>query len=53
MFAVEAGRAVTRTVAIGARNDAFAEVRSGLSEGTAVIAFPGDRIADGVAVTAQ
>ena len=37
----------------GARNDAFAEVRSGLSEGTAVIAFPGDRIADGVAVAAQ
>ena len=53
VFAVEAGRAVTRTVTIGARNDAFAEVRSGLSEGTAVIAFPGDRIADGVAVTAQ
>ena len=53
VFAVEAGRAATRTVTIGARNDAFAEVRSGLSEGTAVIAFPGDRIADGVAVTVQ
>jgi HlyD family secretion protein len=53
VFAVEAGRAVTRTVTLGARNDAFAEVRSGLSEGTAVIAFPGDRIADGVAVAAQ
>ncbi len=53
VFAVEAGRAATRTVTIGARNDAFAEVRSGLAEGAAVIAFPGDRIADGVAVVAQ
>ena len=53
VFAVDAGRAVTRTITIGARNDAFAEVRSGLSEGTAVSAFPGDRIADGVAVAAQ
>jgi HlyD family secretion protein len=53
VFAVDGGRAVSRTVTIGARNDAFAEVRSGLAEGAAVVAFPGDRIADGVAVSAR
>jgi HlyD family secretion protein len=53
VFAVEDGRTVSRTVSIGARNDAFAEVRSGLAEGAAVVAFPGDRVADGVAVSAR
>ena len=53
VFAVEDGRAVARDVSIGARNDAFAEVRSGLAEGAQVVAFPSDRIAAGVAVTPQ
>jgi HlyD family secretion protein len=53
VFAVEDGRAVPREIAIGARNEAFAEVRSGLAEGARVVAFPSDRIAAGVAVTAQ
>jgi HlyD family secretion protein len=53
VFAVDDGLAVGRAVTIGARNDRFAEVHSGLVEGTAVIVFPGDRVADGVRVTAQ
>jgi HlyD family secretion protein len=53
VFAVEDGRAAARPVTIGARNDTFAEVRSGLAEGARVVAFPSERIAEGVAVTAQ
>jgi HlyD family secretion protein len=53
VFAVEDGRAVARAITIGARNDAFAEVRSGLAEGAQVVAFPSDRVGDGLAVTAQ
>lgn len=53
VFAVEGGRAVTRPVEIGARNETFAEVRSGLADGAAVIAFPGEKVIDGVAVTPQ
>lgn len=53
VFAVEHDRAVARPVEIGARNETFAEVRSGLAEGAAVVAFPGDKVADGVAVVAQ
>jgi HlyD family secretion protein len=50
VFAVERGRAKAKAVSIGARNDRFAELRSGLAEGATVIAFPGDRISDGIVV---
>jgi len=53
VFTVENGRAVVRAVEVGLRNDAFAEVTSGLGEDAAVIAFPGEAVVDGVAVTAQ
>lgn len=53
VFAVEGGRAVTRPIEIGERNDTFAMVRSGLVEGAAVVAFPGEKVVDGVAVVAQ
>jgi HlyD family secretion protein len=53
VFAVEDGRAVARTIDIGERNDTFAEVRSGLAEGASVVAFPGEKVVDGVAVTPQ
>jgi HlyD family secretion protein len=38
------------SVEIGQRNAGFAEVLKGLSEGTAVILHPSDRIFDGVSV---
>jgi HlyD family secretion protein len=53
VFAVERGRAKARPVSIGARNDRFAELRSGLAEGATVVAFPGDRISDGIAVATR
>jgi HlyD family secretion protein len=53
VFAVERGRAKARPVSIGARNDRFAELRSGLAEGATVIAFPGDRISDGIVVASH
>jgi HlyD family secretion protein len=53
VFAVEDGRAVARPIDIGERNDTFAEVRSGLAEGASVVAFPGEKVVDGVAVTPQ
>lgn len=51
VFVVEAGRAVERRIEIGHRNPAAAEVVSGLEEGEAVIAYPSDRVRDGVRVT--
>ena len=53
VFAVEDGRAVARPVEVGARNDTFAEVRSGLADGASVVAFPGEKVADGVVIVAQ
>jgi hypothetical protein len=46
-------RTLARAVEVGLTNDAFAEVASGLGEGEAVIAFPGEAVVDGVAVAAQ
>jgi HlyD family secretion protein len=37
---------------IGERNDAFAQVLSGLESGDKVILHPSDRVADGVSVRA-
>jgi HlyD family secretion protein len=51
VFAAADGKAGLRTVELGERNADYAEVRSGLSEGDAVIVHPGDTIADGTAIT--
>lgn len=50
VFVVRDGRAVRTVVQVGQRNDAEAEVRSGLGAGTTVVAFPGGGLADGVRV---
>lgn len=49
-FAVDQGRARLRRIELGERNDSFAQVRSGLTAGDAVILHPGDTIADGTQV---
>lgn len=53
VFAVVDERAVLRRISIGHRNSREAEVLDGLGEGDAVILHPGDRIAEGVRVTAR
>jgi HlyD family secretion protein len=50
VFAVRDGKAAQVAVQIGQRNAIEAEVRSGLSEGDAVILHPGDTVDDGVSV---
>lgn len=50
VFAVVDGRARLRRVEIGARNEQFAEVRSGLEPGDRVVLWPSEHVADGVAV---
>lgn len=50
VFAIRDGRAVRTPIEIGQRSDTEAEVLNGLAPGVPVIAFPGDDIADGVAV---
>jgi HlyD family secretion protein len=52
VFVAEGGRARLRPIAIGERNDSFAEVREGLAAGDAVILHPSDRIEEGVAIVA-
>ncbi|MBR0857027.1 efflux RND transporter periplasmic adaptor subunit [Bradyrhizobium liaoningense] len=47
VFADENGRARAKPVQIGHRNNRFAEVVSGLTEGDQVVVHPSDRIADG------
>ncbi|MDA9479628.1 secretion protein HlyD [Bradyrhizobium sp. CCBAU 65884] len=47
VFADENGRARAKPVQIGHRNNRFAEVMSGLTEGDQVVVHPSDRIADG------
>jgi HlyD family secretion protein len=49
-FAVVDGRATRRTVAIGARSRTHAEVLSGLDEGSLVVLYPPDTLADDVRV---
>lgn len=51
VFRVEDGRARRRTVELGRRNDAAAEVRGGLEAGDQVILFPSDLVSDGVRVS--
>ncbi|MCL4766667.1 MAG: HlyD family efflux transporter periplasmic adaptor subunit [Hyphomicrobiaceae bacterium] len=50
VFAVRDGRAAVQQVAIGERNQSFAEVLEGLEAGDRVILHPSDRIAEGVRV---
>lgn len=47
VFVVEAGRAHLRSVALGHRNERFAEILSGLDEGDRVVVFPPEALEDG------
>jgi HlyD family secretion protein len=49
-FRIEDGRAVRRPVEVGRNNGRLAQVLSGLNAGDTVVAYPGDRVADGVPV---
>jgi HlyD family secretion protein len=53
VYRIENGRAVRRTVAIGNRTQTEAEVLEGLEEGDVVVAFPGERLSDGVRVRSR
>jgi HlyD family secretion protein len=53
VFAARGGRAALQPIVLGERNDSFAEVRSGLAAGDAVIVYPGDTVADGVAIATR
>jgi HlyD family secretion protein len=53
VFVVEGGIVQRRTVQIGHRNAASAEVVDGIREGERIILHPGDRIVDGVQVIAK
>lgn len=50
VYEVANGKAALTRVTIGLRNDEHAEVMDGLSEGTLVILYPSDNVADGTAV---
>ncbi len=49
-FVVNEGRARSRSVEIGQRNDAHAEVLGGVAEGDRVVVFPSDKLLDGAKV---
>jgi HlyD family secretion protein len=53
VYVAEGGRAKLRLVALGARNDEFAEVKSGLNDGEAVILHPSDTVQDGIRIVAS
>ncbi len=50
-FVVEGGRARLREVRIGHSSGSETEILEGVSPGTTVIVYPGDRVKDGVRVT--
>ncbi|MGL4397614.1 MAG: efflux RND transporter periplasmic adaptor subunit [Hyphomicrobium sp.] len=50
VFTAKNGRAAVRTIKIGQRNEAIAELLDGLAEGEHVIMHPNDQIADGVRI---
>jgi len=51
-YVVDGGRARKRTVEIGHSNGLAAEVLAGLNAGDRVVVYPGDKVADGVRVSA-
>jgi HlyD family secretion protein len=53
LFVVEDGRARQRTVQIGERGGARAQVLGGVSQGAVVVLFPSDRLSEGQRVRAQ
>ncbi|WNK01451.1 HlyD family efflux transporter periplasmic adaptor subunit [Thalassospiraceae bacterium LMO-JJ14] len=53
VFTEEDGRAVLRTVELGARNAEHAEVVSGLEAGARVILHPSDQVTDGARIEAR
>jgi HlyD family secretion protein len=53
VYRVEDGVARLRPVQVGRANAVETEVLGGLSEGDKVVAHPGDKVSDGVAVTAR
>ena len=50
VFVVEAGTAKLRTISIGERSDAYAEVTAGLEEAEVVVVHPADTVSDGTSV---
>lgn len=50
VFLVEDGRAKLRPLMLGQRGMGYAEVAKGLSEGDVVVAYPDDRLDDGVRI---
>lgn len=52
VFVEEDGRARSREVVVGQRNEGAAEILEGLSEGERVILFPPERVEDGASVRA-
>lgn len=52
LYVVEKGRARLRSVAVGHSNGLQTEITGGVAEGSTVIVYPGDRIADGVRISA-
>ena len=52
-FRVEGGRARLTPIEIGQRSPEFAEVRSGLKVGDAVVLHPSDRLNDGARISAR
>lgn len=52
-YVIEEGRARLRSIEVGRRNEDWVEVRSGLSEGTTVIVYPGDLVRPGSRVKAS
>ncbi|MGE0734502.1 MAG: efflux RND transporter periplasmic adaptor subunit [Alphaproteobacteria bacterium] len=53
VYVIEDGRARLRRIATGRRSSSEIEITGGLSPGQQVIAYPSERIADGVRVRAQ
>lgn len=52
-YVLRDGRARLQRLTLGERNENFAQVLAGLTEGDQVILRPSDRVANGIAVTAQ
>ncbi len=50
VYAVDNGRAQTKVVKVGHRNNRLAELLAGVPAGTQVVLHPSDRISDGTRV---